>query len=93
MIKLNMRGDVLKNIKLIRVINDYTQIKVQMETGIPQSIISKYETGELIPTTENLIILAKFYKTSLDYLMDLTDQSEPYPAKKSNNPKTRGRGI
>lgn len=71
----------MKNIKLIRVINDYTQIKVQMETGIPQSMISKYETGELMPTTENLIILAKFYNTSLDYLMDLTDEQKPYPAK------------
>lgn len=71
----------MKNIKLIRVINDYTQIKVQMETGIPQSIISKYETGELMPTTENLIILAKFYNTSLDFLMDLTNEQNPYPEK------------
>ncbi len=71
----------MKNIKLIRVINDYTQIKVQMDTGIPQSMISKYETGELMPTTENLIILAKYYNTSLDYLMDLTDEQKPYPKK------------
>ena len=71
----------MKNIKLIRVINDYTQIKVQMDTGIPQSMISKYETGELMPTTENLIILAKYYNTSLDYLMDLTDEQKPYPPK------------
>lgn len=71
----------MKNIKLIRVINDYTQLKVQMETGIPQSIISKYETGELVPTTDNLIILAKFYDTSLDFLMDLTEERKPYPRK------------
>lgn len=71
----------MKNIKMIRVINDYTQLKVQMETGIPQSMISKYETGELMPTAENLMILAKFYNTSLDYLMDLTDEKKPYPPK------------
>lgn len=71
----------MKNIKLIRVINDYTQLKVQMETGIPQSMISKYETGELMPTAENLMILAKFYNTSLDFLMDLTDEQKPYPPK------------
>lgn len=71
----------MKNIKLIRVVNDYTQIKVQMDTGIPQSMISKYETGELMPTTENLIILAKYYNTSLDFLMDLTDEQKPYPKK------------
>ncbi|MBQ8016314.1 MAG: helix-turn-helix transcriptional regulator [Clostridia bacterium] len=72
----------MKNIKLIRVINDYTQLKVQMETGIPQSMISKYETGELMPTAENLVILAKFYNTSLDFLMDLTEERKPYPPKK-----------
>lgn len=72
----------MKNIKKIRVLNDYTQIKVQMETGLNQSIISKYENGELMPTTENLIILANFYNTNLDFLMDLTDYQEKYPPKK-----------
>ena len=71
----------MKNLKLIRVINDYTQLKVQMETGIPQSMISKYEKGDLMPTAENLMILAKFYNTSLDFLMDLTDEKNPYPPK------------
>ncbi|MBQ6468170.1 MAG: helix-turn-helix transcriptional regulator [Clostridia bacterium] len=73
----------MKNIKLIRVINDYTQLKVQMETGIQQSIISKYETGELTPTTDNLLILAAFYNTSIDYLLDLTDEQKPYPKRKN----------
>lgn len=72
----------MKNIKLIRVIKDYTQLKVQMETGINQSVISKYENGDLIPTGENLIILSKFYNTSTDFLLDLTDQQNPYPVKK-----------
>ncbi|MBE7036905.1 MAG: helix-turn-helix transcriptional regulator [Ruminococcaceae bacterium] len=71
----------MKNIKLIRVINDYTQLKVQMETGISQSVLSKYECGELLPTSENLMILAKFYNTSVDYLLDLTDEKAPYPPK------------
>lgn len=73
----------MKNMKLIRVINDFTQIKVQMDTGINQSVISKYEKGELLPTAENLIILAKYYNTSTDYLLDLTDIKEKYPPKKS----------
>ena len=71
----------MKNIKKIRVLNEYTQLKVQMETGISQSILSKYERGDLMPTTENLIILADFYKTSLDYLTDRTDVEKPYPMK------------
>lgn len=71
----------MKNIKKIRLLKEYTQIKVQMQTGINQSMLSKYETGEILPTTENLIILADFYKTSLDYLMDRTDETKKYPPK------------
>jgi len=71
----------MKNIKLIRVTKDYTQLKVQMDTGISQSTLSKYECGELLPTTENLLVLADYYKTSLDFLMDLTSEKTPYPPK------------
>ena len=56
----------MKNIKLARVIRDYTQVKVQMDTGISQSTLSKYECGEAIPTVENLMILAEYYHTSQD---------------------------
>ncbi len=73
----------MKNIKLIRVTKDYTQIKVQMDTGISQSTLSKYESGDALPTVDNLMILAKYYNTSLDYLMDLTDEVKPYPQKKN----------
>ncbi len=69
----------MKNLKLIRVTKDYTQLKVQMETGISQSTLSKYESGESVPTGENLLILAKFYNTSIDFLMDLTGEQKPYP--------------
>lgn len=72
----------MKNIKWIRVSKEYTQLKVQMDTGISQSTMSKYETGEMMPTTENLLILAQYYKTSLDFLMDLTDEMTPYPKRK-----------
>lgn len=71
----------MKNIKKIRLLKEYTQIKVQMQTGINQSMLSKYETGEILPTTENLIILAEFYNTSIDYLMDRTDETKKYPPK------------
>ncbi len=75
----------MKNIKLIRITRDFTQLKVQMDTGISQSTLSKYECGEAVPTTENLMILAEYYSTSLDYLMDMTDEQKPYPRKNPNN--------
>ena len=66
------RQKPMKNMKFIRVSSDITQLKVQMDTGISQSTISKYETGESVPTVENLMLLADYYKVSLDYLMDRT---------------------
>ena len=50
-----------------------TQIALQMQTGIEQALISKYETGERIPPTETLIILADFFNTNIDFLLDRTD--------------------
>ena len=75
----------MKNLKLIRVTKDYTQLKVQMDTGISQSTLSKYESGDVLPTMDNLMILADYCKTSLDYLMDRTDDKKPYPPKKKDN--------
>lgn len=39
----------MKNIKLLRVTNDYTQLKVQMETGISQSMLSNTKAAILFP--------------------------------------------
>lgn len=55
-----------------------------MDTGISQSMLSKYESGDTLPTVDNLMILAKYYNTSLDYLMDLTDEKKPYTRKQNN---------
>lgn len=71
----------MRNIKRIRILREYTQIKVQLDTGISQSTLSKYECGEAMPTLENLMILADYYHTSLDYLADRTDHEKPYPPK------------
>ena len=72
----------MENLKKLRQKHQLTQISLQMKTGINQSILSKYENDERLPTCENLMILAKFYRTSLDYIMDLTDEPKPYPPKK-----------
>jgi transcriptional regulator with XRE-family HTH domain len=75
----------MKNIKRIRINSELTQMTVEMDTGISQSVLSKYENGELHPTYQNLIILSKYYNVSVDYLMDLTDEKRIYPRKKQQN--------
>ena len=70
-------GDYMgENLKKIRKDRGMTQIALQMQTGIEQALISKYETRERIPPTETLFILADFFNTNIDFLLDRTDNPE-----------------
>lgn len=64
------------NLKLLRLKAGYTQIAVQMKTGIEQALISKFESGERTPPTETLMLLADFYGVSIDYIMGRTENPE-----------------
>ncbi|MBQ8497464.1 MAG: helix-turn-helix transcriptional regulator [Clostridia bacterium] len=61
------------NLKLLRLQKKKTQLMVQMDTGIEQALLSKYENGLRIPPTETLIILADYYNVSIDYILKRTD--------------------
>ncbi len=71
----------MENLKKLRKQLGLTQLALQMKTGIDQAVLSKYESGERIPTVESLLVLAEFFNTSLDYLMDRTDEQKPYNKK------------
>ena len=61
----------------------YTQVKLQMLTGIDQSDYSKIESGKRYYTFEQCKRIAVALQTSMDYLAGLTDQKEPYPPKET----------
>ena len=70
-------GDVMENnLRKLRRERKMTQIAVQMATGIDQALLSKYENGSRTPTTDNLILLADFYRVSIDYLLCRTEKPE-----------------
>ena len=60
----------------------YSQVKMQMLTGIDQSDYSKIETGTRNMTVEQCRRIALALETSMDYLAGLTDDPAPYPRKK-----------
>lgn len=64
------------NLRKLRKERGLTQIGLQMKTGIEQALLSKYETGERVPTTDALLILANFYNVSIDYILCRTDKPE-----------------
>ncbi len=70
-------GDVMQNrLKELRKGRGYTQIALQMQTGIEQALLSKFENGERIPPTETLLRLAEFYNVSIDYILCRTDKPD-----------------
>lgn len=70
-------GDIMKNnLKKLRKEKGYTQIALQMKTGIEQALLSKFENGERVPPTETLIKFAEFYDVSIDYILCRTDKRE-----------------
>ena len=64
------------NLRKLRKERGLTQISLQMKTGIEQSLLSKFETGERIPPTDALMILADFYGVSIDYILCRTENPE-----------------
>ena len=64
------------NLKLLRKQKKKTQLMVQIDTGIEQALLSKYENGLRIPPTETLLLLADFYNVSIDYILYRTDNPE-----------------
>lgn len=72
----------MNRLKELRKERGYTQVKMQMLTGIDQSDYSKIENGKRYLSYEQCIKVATALNTSMDYLAGLTDQKEPYPRAK-----------
>lgn len=70
-----------KRLRDLREDRDLSQTTVAKILHMSQTGYSKYETGENDIPTHVLIDLADFYHTSVDYLLDRTDQKKAYPRK------------
>lgn len=68
----------MSRLKELRKERGYTQIKMQMLTGIDQSDYSKIESGKRYYTFEQCKRIALALDTSMDYLAGLTDDKKPY---------------
>lgn len=71
----------MNRLKKLREEKGFTQVKMQQLTGIDQSDYSKLETGKRYYTIEQCKRIAITLGTSTDYLLELTDNKEPYPRK------------
>ena len=67
-----------RRIRDLREDRDLNQTQVAKILGMSQTGYSKYETGENDIPTSILIKLAKFYNTSIDYLLEQTNNPKRY---------------
>ena len=73
------RGEnMYQRIRDLREDKDMTQTEIAKMLGMSQTGYSKYETGENDIPTAILIQLARFYQTSIDYLLGETNNPKRY---------------
>ena len=62
-----------KRLKSLRAEKNVTLIQLSNYTNISKSALSNYELGLQIPSAQVIIILAKYFNVSADYLLGLKD--------------------
>ena len=62
----------------LREDKDLNQTDIAQLLGIDQRVYSNYEIGKREIPTRFVVTLAKFYKTSTDYILGLTNEIKPY---------------
>lgn len=72
----------IKRLRDLREDHDLHQKDVACAINVTRRAYSFYETGKRQLPLEVLVSLAKFYNTSTDYILGITDVKEEYPQKK-----------
>ena len=70
-------------LKELREDHDLTQEQCAKIAYISKNSYIRYERGERIPPIDTIVLFAKYYKTSIDYISNLTDEKTPYTLKKA----------
>ncbi|MDD2628530.1 MAG: helix-turn-helix transcriptional regulator [Clostridia bacterium] len=73
----------IRRIKDLREDRDLLQKDVAKVLKIKQQQYSEYEIGKRLIPINYLDILATFYNTSIDYILERTNIKEPYPRNRS----------
>ena len=71
-------------IRDLREDHDLFQKDIAAYLQCTQVCYSHYEMGKRDIPTDVLIALADYYDTSVDYLLSLTDEIQPYPRHSEN---------
>ena len=68
-----------ERIRALREDNDKTQAEIAQLLKVGQRTYCDYELGKTRIPVDSLIILAKLYNVSMDYICGLSSAKVPYP--------------
>lgn len=71
----------IMRLKDLREDSDITQKALADFLHIKQNTYSQYENGQRQVPVDVLVSLSKYYHTSIDYIVGLTNVKKPYPKK------------
>ncbi len=70
-----------ERLKNIRSDHDLTQQHIADILNIGQRTYADYESGKTRIPVDNLLVLAKYYNLSMDYMTGISDTPTKYPQK------------
>ncbi len=65
-----------EKIKNLRIVHDITQADLAKYLGVTPKAVSFYELGQREPSNETLVLLAKKFNVTTDYLLGLSENNE-----------------
>ena len=68
-----MHNHYFPRLKILRELNSQSQKEIAKVIDTTQQYYGRYENGETPIPIDRLILLAKYYKVSLDYIVELSE--------------------
>ena len=85
-----MNIEIANRLVQLRKSNNLSQEALAEKLGISRQAVSKWERAEASPDTDNLILLARLYKVSLDELLRTEDE---IPMPEAEEHRTGSRAV
>lgn len=68
-----MKNLFKENLKQLRMEKGIGQVELANALGVSKGVISLWENGQREPTMSSLIVIAKYFNVSIDYLVGIED--------------------
>ena len=80
-----------EKLTVLRKESGYTQLDLAEKVRVSRQAISKWETGRVLPSAENLKYLSELFGVSVDYLLsdNMTEEPKPKEQEPAPEPQTK----